>query len=235
MVDRVALGQEDVDQAGDLASTRTLWCEPGGGYSYATSSIHIASVLLRHVTGLELQEYVRERLAKPLGWGQWEYGYKHADRVEHTPGGGGIVLRPTDVLRFGYLLLNQGRWKDERIVPASYVQHATRKSSYNPHYPYSLQFNVNTDGEVPDLPRDAYWKSGSGGHALYVVPSLDLVVWKLGGRDGQYEPRNTGMKVHPDAASSEDPRDGWRQTVDDDTALHETLRRVIAAINDGNH
>ena len=148
----------------------------------------------------------------------------------HTPGGGGIVLRPTDVLRFGYLLLNNGRWVGKQIVPAWYVQHATRKSPYNPHYPYSLQFDVNTDGDVPNLPRDAYWKSGSGGHALYVVPSLNLVVWKLGGRDGQYEPRDTGMAVHADAARSNDEREDWRQTVDDRTALHETLRKLVSAI-----
>jgi hypothetical protein len=111
------------------------------------------------------------------------------------------------------------------------VRHATRRSPFNPHYPYSLQFDVNTDGEVADLPRDAFWKSGSGGHALYVVPSLDLVVWKLGGRDGQYETRDTGMEVHPDAARSQQPREGWTQTVDDRTAVPETLRKVVAAID----
>jgi CubicO group peptidase (beta-lactamase class C family) len=230
MVDAIALGQEDIEQSGIRASTSTLWCEPGGGYSYATSSIHLVSMILRHVAGRELEEYLRERLALPLGWGQWGYGYRHADRLAHTPGGGGIVLRPTDVMRFGYLLLNEGTWAGEQIVPAWYVRHAARKSPYNPHYPYSLQFDVNTDGGISDLPRDAYWKHGSGGHALYVVPSLDLVVWKLGGRDGQYEPRDTGMDVHPDAARNEDRRDGWRPTVDDRTAAHETLRRVIEAI-----
>lgn len=137
-----------------------------------------------------------------------------------------------DMLRFGYLLLNQGRWQDEQIVPTWYVRHATRRSPYNPHYPYSLQFDVNTDGDVPGLPRDAYWKSGSGGRALYVVPSLDLVVWKFGGRDGQYEQRDTGIEVHVGAACSADSRDGWRQTVDDRTALHETLRQVVAAIEE---
>ncbi len=232
MVDRVALGREDIEDARGLTSARTLWCEPGGGYSYASASIHLASMILRHVTGRELQEYLRERVATPLGWGRWSYGYEYASRVEHTPGAGGIVVRPTDMLRFGYLLLNEGRWQHQQIVPAWYVRHATRKSPYNPHYPYSLQFDVNTDGDIPDLPRDAFWKSGSGGHALYVVPSLDLVVWKFGGRDGQYEQRDTGMTVHPDAARSADPRDGWRQTVDDRTALHETLRHVIAAIEE---
>lgn len=230
MVDRVAAGHEDIEDARGLTSARTLWCTPGGGYSYASASIHLASMMLRHVTGQELEAYLRARLATPLGWGRWGYGYKYAERVEHTPGAGGIALRPTDMLRVGYLLLHEGRWQRQQVVPAWYVQHATRRSPFNSHYPYSLQFDVNTDGAVADLPRDAFWKVGSGGHVLYVVPSLDLVVWKFGGRDGQYEPSDTGLDVHPDAARKVEPRQGWTQTVDDRTAVHETLRRVIAAI-----
>jgi CubicO group peptidase (beta-lactamase class C family) len=179
LVDENTLGLKDAEYRGRSYSTKTLWCEPGGGYSYATASIHLASIMLRHVAGIELQEYVRTRLAEPLGWGRWGYGYKYAREVKHTPGGGGIALRATDMLRFGYLLLRGGRWADRQLVPAEYVRHCSRKSPFNPHYPYSLQFTVNTDGQIPKFPRDAFWKSGSGGHVLYVVPSLDLVVWKL--------------------------------------------------------
>ena len=233
-LDAVAAGREDVEIEGDTASTRTLWCEPGGGYSYATSSIHLASMMLRHITGMELEEYVRSRFAKPLGWGRWGWGYRGQVRLSHTPGGGGIVVRPTDMLRFGYLLLNEGWWGERELVPAEFVRHARRQSLYNPHYPYSLQFNVNTRGGVPDLPRDAFWKSGSGGHALYVVPSLGLVVWKLGGRDGQYSPEDTGIEVHPGAAAAAaaDPREGWRPNgVPAEEALHRTLKLVIEAID----
>ena len=150
--------------------------------------------------------------------------------MRHTPGGGGIVARPTDMLRFGYLLLKVGRWGDHQVVPAEYVRHATSASPYNPHFPYSLQFNVNTGGEVPGLPRDAFWKSGSGGHVLYVVPSLDLVVWKFGGRDGQFDEGDTGLAVHPEAARHAEARPGWQATVDYDTAIQQTLRMVVEAV-----
>jgi CubicO group peptidase (beta-lactamase class C family) len=227
MVDAIAMGKRDA--RGGL-TTATLWCEPGAGYSYASASIHLASILLRHVTGQELEPYLRKRLAGPLGWGAWGFGYKNSKDVQHTPGAGGICLRATDMLRFGYLLLREGRWQEKQIVPGDYVRHATRRSPYNPHFPYSLQFNVNTGGEAPDLPRDAFWKSGSGGHALYVVPSLDLVVWKLGGRDDQYAPANTGLPASP-AAAGRVARAGWRETVKAEVALRETLRRVVAAID----
>jgi len=233
MTDIVSLGRKDVvDRSGKVLTTATLWCEPGGGYSYATSSIHLASVMLRHVAGQELEEYVATHFARPLGWGRWGYGYRNAAGVINTPGGGGIVLRPTDMLRFGYLMLREGRWNDSQVGPADYVRKCATKSPYNVHFSYSLQFDVNTDGDVPDLPRDAFWKSGSGGHALFVVPSLDLVVWKLGGRDGQYSPNDTGLAVHPDAARNVEPRDDWSTTIDVDTALRKTLEMVVSAIEE---
>jgi len=232
MVDAVALGQREASptKGNQRVSATTLWCAPGEGYSYASASIHLASVMLRHVTGMELQDYISERLAGPLGWGRWGFGYKYAAEVAHTPGAGGIALRPTDMLRFGYLLLQEGRWEGRQLIPADYVKAAGRASPYNPHYPYSLQFDVNTHGQLSGVPRDAFWKSGSGGHALYIVPSLQLVVWKLGGRDGQYSERDTGLPPHPDTIREARPRGAWKETVDPETARRVTLQQVIAAI-----
>ena len=115
--------------------------------------------------------------------------------MDHTPGGGSIAVRSTDVLRFAYLLLRQGRWGGRQIVPAEYVAHCGRMSPYNPHYPHSLEFEVNEDGHVAGAPRDAFWKGGAGGYCIYVIPSLDLVVYKMGGSEGQYDPAITGLPV----------------------------------------
>ncbi|MGH9719183.1 MAG: serine hydrolase domain-containing protein, partial [Bryobacteraceae bacterium] len=194
MADDVAFGK----RSGPL-NTITLWCYPGGGYSYATSSPHLASVMLRHVTGEELEEFVRKRIAAPLGWGRWGWGYRN-QALAHTPGGGGIAPRPTDMLRFAYLLMHNGKWGARQIVPRDYVGKCARLSPYNPHTPYSLQFHVNQAGRWPGLPRDLYFKPGSGGHCIYVIPSLDLVVFKMGGRDEQYDPANTGVDPAPESA-----------------------------------
>jgi CubicO group peptidase (beta-lactamase class C family) len=48
-----------------------LWCKPGEGYSYATTAPHIVSIIVRQLTGVEMQQYLDERVAKPLGWGRW--------------------------------------------------------------------------------------------------------------------------------------------------------------------
>ena len=142
-----------------------------------------------------------------------------------SEGGWRSVREPDDVRRVGGM--DRGRL-DEAF---EFIKGSSRNGGL-PHYPYSLQFSVNADGEVPELPRDAFWKAGSGGHALYIVPSLDLVAWKLGGRDDQYSPTNTGMTPDPEAVTSADRREGWTQSVDNETALRRTLQLVVAAVRE---
>jgi CubicO group peptidase (beta-lactamase class C family) len=229
MYDPIVIGVEDGEAGGKRTSTKTLWVEPGGGYSYATASIHLASILLRHVSGMELEAYVREKLARPMGWERWGWGYKQEIR-NHTPGGGGIAIRPTDMLRFGYLLLSGGAWDGQQLVPADYVRKASQPSPYNPHFDYSLQFNVNGRGYWQDVPRDAFWKTGSGGYCLYIVPSLDLVVFKMGGRDSQYSPENTGLPPAPGFVY-DGSREDWRAVEEPGVdPYHKTLELVLAAL-----
>ncbi len=231
LVDENALGFKEGKMGEVPFSTKTLWCTPGGGYSYASASIHNASIMLRHITGAELEEYIESHLAKPLGWGHWAYGYKYAKQLMHTPGGGGIALRSTDMLRFCYLLLHKGRWNGKQIVPEEYIRAATTASPYNPHFPYSLQFNVNSRKEINELPKDAFWKSGSGGHCLYVVPSLDLIVWKLGGRDGQYSINDTGLPESEPLPNAEQPISGPEFH---GNVYSKTLEMVIQSIYETN-
>jgi CubicO group peptidase (beta-lactamase class C family) len=176
---------EPLDQ--DMAALRTpLWCNPGEGYSYASNSPHIASVVLRHLVGMEMQQYIDEKLAKPMGWGHWGYALKRGDTtLPHTPGGGDTAIRSTDVARFGYLILHKGRWGSGQLVPAEYIEMAGKPNPYQKHAPFSLMFEVNADGHVAGAPRDAFFKSGGGGYGIVIIPSLDLVIYKMAGDDRQ--------------------------------------------------
>jgi hypothetical protein len=90
------------------------------------------------------------------------------------------VLPGNTLCPIGYL--NDGRWEEEQLVPSSNIDLIRKPSPYNPHSPYSLQFEVNEDGHVDGAPRDAYFKSGGPGYCLYVVPSLDMVIYKMSSR-----------------------------------------------------
>jgi CubicO group peptidase (beta-lactamase class C family) len=176
-----------------------LWTEPGSGYSYSSPAPHIASMVLRRATGMELQDFIDQRLAKPMGWGPWGYCLHRGDiTMDHTNGAGSIAVHATDALRFGYCLLRNGRWGTKQLVPADYIALCNKSLPINKHTPYSLMFEHNADGHIIAAPKDAYFKNGSGGFCLYVVPSLDLIIYKLGGTDGQHNPALTGLPQETD-------------------------------------
>ncbi len=212
-----------------------LWCDPGAGYSYASPSPHIASIVLRQVTGMELKDFIAERLAKPQGWGAWDYCLHRGDFVmPHANGAGSTALHATDVLRFGYCLAHEGQWDTHQLVPADYILKCHTPSPYNPHTPFSLQWEHNADGHVAGAPRDAFWKSGAGGFCLYVVPSLDLVIYKLGGNTGQYDPTLTRIP-QPEAKLDRDawqpmPGNSFHEGSLGGSALWRVLEMVCAAV-----
>ncbi len=221
-----------------FALKQTLWCAPGDCYSYSTASSHIPAAMVRHVSGIEMEDFMRKHLTTPLGFGTWGYamyrpklkgGIDANGRMLHTPGGGSIAVRSTDMLRFGYLLLHQGRWGSKQIVPADFVKLCGQAVRYNPHYTHSFNFNTNDDAHVTGLPKDAFWKGGAGGHGIFIVPSLDLVVFKLGGTEGQYDPALTRLPV---PYTYDGSRDKW--TAPDKKLLGDTspktLELVVAAL-----
>jgi CubicO group peptidase (beta-lactamase class C family) len=220
----------------DLDAIRTpLWTNPGGGYSYASSSPHVASIVLRHAVGMELRDYFNGRVAKPLGWGQWGYAGHHP----HTPGGGDCAIRSTDVLRFNYLLLHKGNWAGKQLVPAEYVEACGKPSPFQKHAPFSLMFEVNADGHVAGAPKDAFFKSGGGGYGICIIPSLDMVIYKMAGSDRQYDPAFTGQ---PENYPYNGSRDHWKPSphtqfsdgdIGTDDGLRRTLEMVAAAVVPG--
>jgi CubicO group peptidase (beta-lactamase class C family) len=222
----------------DLSSLRVpLWTDPGAGYSYSSPAPHIASMVLRHVTGMELQDYINERLAKPMGWGPWGYCLHRGDyTMPHANGAGSIAVHATDALRFAYCLLHGGKWRDRELVPSGYVQGCHLESSCNPHTPFSLMFEQNSDGHVIGAPRDAFFKSGAGGFGIFIVPSLDTVIYKMGGKDAQYDPHLTDIPQPPVIDHS---REGWQPiprgpfnegSLGGDDGLRRVLELVTAAV-----
>ena len=224
----------------DMAALRTpLWTKPGGGYSYASNSPHVASMVLRNITGMELHDYLDARLGKVLGWGPWAWARRRGDTVlPHTPGGGDIALRSTDHLRFAYALLKKGRWQNQQVIPADYIELCGKPTKWNTHAPMSLMFEINADGHAAGAPKDAFFKSGGGGFGVIVIPSLDMVIYKMAGDDAQYNPARTGLKQDYPYDGS---RDGWKPAarsqfsdgpIGTDDGVRRVLEMVAAAVID---
>jgi CubicO group peptidase (beta-lactamase class C family) len=90
-------------------------------------------------------------------------------------GGSHFYATARDYAKFGYLYLNCGRWGEEQIVPAAWVQESTRESRPrvgffgDEGYGY-LWWATRAQGH------NAYFALGYGAQYVFVVPDLDLVV-----------------------------------------------------------
>ncbi len=89
-----------------------------------------------------------------------------------------------DWARFGLLHLWDGVWEGERILPEGWVEFVSTPTPTDPRKRYGGLFWLNAGGALPDVPRDAFWAAGFMGQNTVVIPSLDMVVVRLGPSPG---------------------------------------------------
>jgi CubicO group peptidase (beta-lactamase class C family) len=87
-----------------------------------------------------------------------------------------------DWARLGNLYLQDGVWNGERILPEGFVRFVSTiapawAADNNPIY--GGFFWINGDGALP-IPKESYSMQGAGGQSVWIIPSHDLVVVRLG-------------------------------------------------------
>ncbi len=163
-------------------SAAKLAGEPGTVWDYSDAAFAHLSIFFAHATGQEIDAYMKRRVFDPIGMEDvsWDHQGGSGHIGPHTNAHSGLHVSARDFGRLGYLLAHDGQWHDQQIVPPSWIQLATKSSqSLNPSYGYT--FWVNTDRVLwPTAPRDAFAFRGYGANRCYVIPSLDLVVVRIG-------------------------------------------------------
>ncbi len=149
---------------------RPLLADPGSRMIYSTGNTHLLSVILTEASGMNTLSFSRRHLFQPLGisiraWDRDPNGY--------YMGGNNMHLSPREMLRFGQLYLNGGRYGERQIMSESWVEHtmtpAIRWGYRWSGYGYGWWFRRMRG-------HDVWYASGYGGQYIFVVPSLDLVV-----------------------------------------------------------
>jgi len=93
--------------------------------------------------------------------------------------GGGMYLTPKDMLKFGELYLNEGKWRSKRILSKKWVQNSFRNYHHLENVPdknaYGYLWWHNTY-QVDEKGIESFEARGAGGQYIFVVPSLKTVV-----------------------------------------------------------
>jgi len=81
--------------------------------------------------------------------------------------------------RLGLLYLRDGIWDGERLLPEGFARFVATPAPAWEEPVYGGSFWVNGTGRYP-LPREAFYMSGNGVQRVFVVPSHDLVIVRMG-------------------------------------------------------
>ncbi|MEM9839321.1 MAG: serine hydrolase [Pseudomonadota bacterium] len=95
--------------------------------------------------------------------------------------------RAMDWAHLGQLHLQRGAWGGLQLFDEDFAEFvrtpATEAWTHDPYY--GGFFPTNATGIIPTLPRDAFWMSGGGLQRVVIIPSLDLVIVRMGHMAGQ--------------------------------------------------
>jgi len=173
--------------------TNILSADPGTRWDYSDPAMAHLALACFHVAGQEMSALLQERVFGPIGIERlvWDMQGIGAGFIgPHTNAHTGIHISARELARFGYLMLRNGRWNGRQVLPSWWIELATRRSqSFNPHYGYNWW--VNTEGTMwQGVPRDAFAASGFLSNRCYVIPSLDLVVARVGSGPSEWREGN---------------------------------------------
>jgi len=163
----------------------------GSQWRYNTRAYSKLVDVLEAVSGQDIGALTRAWLAEPLGMADtgWRKRPWVTARMDANPLG--LYTSASDLVRFGELMLQGGAWQGRQLVSRDYVQASLAPSQpSNPAYGYLWWLNgqplrteagqTHHDVLAPAAPGDLYAAQGALGRKLYVVPSLNLVVVRLG-------------------------------------------------------
>lgn len=173
---------------------------PGTAYAYSNSGMSALSYILAKVfsssTLSNTYQALRQRIMQPLGIPDyaWSISYEEAydaDGIDlfYVEGGGEYTARALAYV--GQLMLDKGNRHGKEILSAHLVEQIVSYTTLPPLDKISenpapgLCWHTNVNGIFPSLPSDAFLAAGAEHQILCIVPSLNLVVVRMGNALGK--------------------------------------------------
>ncbi|MBK6833443.1 MAG: serine hydrolase [Bacteroidetes bacterium] len=158
-----------------LANAGTRW-------AYHNAPYHLLHDVLENASGLTLQQYTNQKIKTPIGMGTG-FWFDHV-----------FYSRARDMARFGLLALANGNWNGNMVVnnPTFINDMKNTSNPYNLSYGYLWWLNGKSScmvpqsqlvfpmSLIPNAPADMYCALGKYDQKIYVVPSQNLVVIRMG-------------------------------------------------------
>jgi CubicO group peptidase (beta-lactamase class C family) len=158
---------------------------PGTKFYYASVETQVLGLVLRSAVGRPVAEYLQEKIWEPMG--------AEADATWLIDRAGqeaawcclNAVLR--DYARLGLLLAHDGHWRGRQIIPAAWIEDATR---VRPDQPQPSTGGYGYQVRILPSERRMFRLSGVRGQRIFVDPAGRLVMVHTAVRKEWRDPGN---------------------------------------------
>ncbi|OYU79882.1 MAG: hypothetical protein CFE23_11940 [Flavobacterium sp. BFFFF1] len=152
--------------------------EPNAHWNYSSGTTNLLSRILRNQfkTHQEYLDFWYGAFIDKIGMNSM---IVESDMAGNFVGSSYGWATTRDWAKFGLLYLHKGNWNGEQLFDkswAKYVATPTRDS----HGRYGAHFWLNAGGKYPDAPKDLYSCNGFQGQMIFIIPSKDLVIVRMG-------------------------------------------------------
>jgi CubicO group peptidase (beta-lactamase class C family) len=172
--------------------------EPGTRVQYHDHQVFLLGSIVTRLSGEPLQALFKRRIADPISMTHWDWGISgklegiDLNNAAGTPSRSpGVQTNARELARFGLLYLNQGRWKERQLLPASFVLAASSNqvpatgASAFLHGRYGFYWWTNDrkpDGKRPwpAAPPRTCTSHGHSANFCFIIPEWNMVIVRLG-------------------------------------------------------
>lgn len=159
----------------EYALSRPMEVKPFTEFNYNSGLPMIVAGIIEKSTGMRIEEFAQKYLFEPLGitdyrWEKDSTGFCHA--------GGGLYLKPIDMLKIGALVINKGMFENQQLISESWIKKSTMpylttnhdSSSYG-YYWWIREVRFCTGKATKLISAEGY-----GGQKLYLFPEYQLII-----------------------------------------------------------
>ena len=158
---------------------------PHGTFWYYNNwDFNTLGAIYEHAAGTQIFAAFQQQIAQPVGMQDFDpRNCRYFSGADSNYPAYLFYASARDLARFGLLYLHRGLWRDQQIIPASWVDDSMRPYSttnLGSGYGY-LWWTAFPDRPLTsmNLPAGSYFALGNGGQLVIVIPADDLVIVHL--------------------------------------------------------
>lgn len=159
--------------------------KPGSEWKYSSGTTNILSGIIRNTLNDDnlYFDFPYAMIFRKIGMNSMVF---ETDASGYFVGSSYGYATARDWARFGQLYLQNGVWKGDSILPEGWVDY-TRTPAPASKGRYGAQFWLNRSGELLDIPTDMFSCKGHRGQMIFIIPSRNIVVVRLGFEDDSFD------------------------------------------------